>query len=289
MSWQRGFEASLTTPERCSGRSRWSAGRSALASSPISSAGPPSERPRQRAASPTEGWSSNATGGYRSSTTSCGKPPSGDSVPSARRELHRSLSERLERTAGDDVAQLREALDHRRLGGLAARDLAERLLRSPRRRWLGRDGLRDLARIVDDDEVGTPAWAELAVDVASLAVELNDHAFALERWGDLADRSVAASIGGYRGARGGEGRLRAGAGRGRPCMDRTRSGAIRSSGHACPGGRARRRRCSRPDLARTSPGRGRDRRRPGGAGGASAHPRRGRSAASPSRGMAGHA
>ena len=112
----------------------------------------------------------------------------------ARRELHRALSERLERTAGYDVAQLREALDHRRLGGLAARDLAERLLRSSRRRWLGRDGLRGLAKIVDDDEVGTPAWAELAVDVASLAVELNDHAFALERSGDLADRSVAASM-----------------------------------------------------------------------------------------------
>ncbi len=115
--------------------------------------------------------------------------------PDTRRELHRSLSERLERTAGDDVAQLREALEHRRLAGLAARDLAERLLRSPRRRWLGRDGLRDLARIVDDGEVGTPAWAELAVEVASLAVELNDHAFALERWGDLADRNVTASLG----------------------------------------------------------------------------------------------
>ncbi len=114
--------------------------------------------------------------------------------PDARRELHRSLSQRLERTAGDDVAQLREALEHRRLGGLDARDLAERLLRSPRRRWLGRDGLRDLAKIVDEDEVGTPAWAELAVEVASLAVELNDHAFALERWGDIADRNVAASM-----------------------------------------------------------------------------------------------
>jgi DNA-binding NarL/FixJ family response regulator len=114
--------------------------------------------------------------------------------PDARRELHRSLSERLERTAGDDVAQLREALEHQRLAGLAARDLAERLLRSPRRRWLGRDGLRDLARIVDEAEVGTPAWAELAVEVASLAVDLNDHAFALERWGDLADRSVAPSM-----------------------------------------------------------------------------------------------
>ena len=47
---------------------------------------------------------------------------------------------------------------------------------------------------MDEDEVGTPAWAELAVEVASLAVELNDHAFALERWGDLADRNVTASM-----------------------------------------------------------------------------------------------
>lgn len=112
----------------------------------------------------------------------------------ARRELHRSLAQRLERNAGDDVAQLREALEQRRLGGLAAHDLAERLLRSPRRRWLGRDGLRELAAIVDEGAVGTQAWAELAVEVASLAVELNDHAFALERWRDIADRNVAAPM-----------------------------------------------------------------------------------------------
>ncbi len=70
--------------------------------------------------------------------------------PEARRELHRSVSEQLERTAGDDVGQLRAALEHRRLGGLPAQALAARLLGSARRRWLGRDGLRELAAIIDE-------------------------------------------------------------------------------------------------------------------------------------------
>ena len=76
--------------------------------------------------------------------------------PDTRRELHETLSKRLERTTSDDVAQLREALDHRRLGGLPALQLAARLLGSPRRRWLGRDGLRELAAIVDDEASGRP-------------------------------------------------------------------------------------------------------------------------------------
>ena len=67
--------------------------------------------------------------------------------------------------------------------------LAARLLGSPRRRWLGRDGLRELAAIVDDEASGTPDWPDLAAAVATLAVELNDHAFALERWRDIADRA----------------------------------------------------------------------------------------------------
>ncbi len=108
----------------------------------------------------------------------------------ARRDLHRSLSERLERAAGDDVASLREALEHRHLGGLPGRGLAERLIRSPRRRWLGRDGLRELATIIDEETAGTPSWPGLAVEVATMAVELNDHVFALERWRGLADRTA---------------------------------------------------------------------------------------------------
>ena len=113
--------------------------------------------------------------------------------PEARRALHRSLSERLERSAGEDVAQLREALDHRRSGGLPALDLALRLLRSPRRRWLGRDGLRELAVIVDEEASASPEWPDLAIAVATLAVELSDHAFALERWREVADRSARPS------------------------------------------------------------------------------------------------
>ena len=112
----------------------------------------------------------------------------------ARRDLHRSLSERLERAAGDDVGALREALEHRHLGGLPARGLAERLIRSPRRRWLGRDGLRELAAIVDEETGRTPMWAELAVEIATMAVELNDHAFALERWQGLADRTAGSPL-----------------------------------------------------------------------------------------------
>ena len=104
------------------------------------------------------------------------------------------MSEQLERTAGDDVAQLRAALEHRRLGGLPAQALAARLLGSARRRWLGRDGLRELAAIVDEEASGTPAWPDLAIELATLAVELNDHAFALERWRDVADRSTEPPI-----------------------------------------------------------------------------------------------
>ena len=111
--------------------------------------------------------------------------------PEARRDLHRSLSERLEQAAGDDVGVLREALEHRHLGGMPGRGLAERLIRSPRRRWLGRDGLRELAAIIDEETAGTPSWPELAIEIATMAVELNDHGFALERWRGLADRTAA--------------------------------------------------------------------------------------------------
>ncbi len=114
--------------------------------------------------------------------------------PDARRALHQALSKRLERSAGDDVAQLREALEHRRLGELPARMLAERLLASPRRRWLGRDGLRELATIVDEEASGTQDWPGLAVEIATLAAELNDHVYALERWRLVVDRSSEPQI-----------------------------------------------------------------------------------------------
>ena len=114
--------------------------------------------------------------------------------PETRRDLHRSVSEQLQRTAGDDVGQLRAALEHRRLGGLPAQDLTARLLGSAQRRWLGRDGLRELAEIIDEEASGTSAWPELAVALATLAVELNDHAYALERWRGIADRSTQPPI-----------------------------------------------------------------------------------------------
>jgi DNA-binding NarL/FixJ family response regulator len=114
--------------------------------------------------------------------------------PETRHALHRTLSERLERTAGDDVGLLREAFEHRRMGGLPARELAERLLHSPRRRWLGRDALRELAAIVDEETSRTPEWGGLSVEIATLAVEMNDQPFALERWRDVADRTEEAPV-----------------------------------------------------------------------------------------------
>jgi DNA-binding CsgD family transcriptional regulator len=107
----------------------------------------------------------------------------------ATRDLHRRLALKLEdvaAVAGDhDVATLREALDHRLAAGMPATDLAVRVASSPRRRWLGSDGLHRLATIADDAERSDPAAVRLRPAVATLAVELGEHAFALERWEGL--------------------------------------------------------------------------------------------------------
>src|SRR5205807_1707555 len=68
---------------------------------------------------------------------------------SSRRELHALLATFLERHAATDVQLLHEALVHRREAGLDAAELALRVLQSPRRRLLGREGLSELARLAD--------------------------------------------------------------------------------------------------------------------------------------------
>ena len=102
------------------------------------------------------------------------------------RELHRRIAAHLEDQAGDDIQTLRSALEHRRDGGLPLDDLAGRIARSPRRRWLGVDGMRELSTIVDALPASDPGAATLQADVASLASELNEHEFAFERWAALA-------------------------------------------------------------------------------------------------------
>ena len=78
------------------------------------------------------------------------------------------------------------ALEHRRAGGLSVGDLASRIARSPRRRWLGVDGMRELSAIADAAPSSEGETAELQAEVATLASELNEHAFAYERWAALA-------------------------------------------------------------------------------------------------------
>ena len=103
-----------------------------------------------------------------------------------RRELHAQLATWLERQAGPDVQLLHEGLVHRREAGLDANELALRVLQSPRRRLLGRDGLQELARIADSGGSSEPLEIALRLAVAQLASELGEQPTALDRWSALA-------------------------------------------------------------------------------------------------------
>jgi DNA-binding CsgD family transcriptional regulator len=109
---------------------------------------------------------------------------------SAQLDLHRRLAGLLEPDAGDDVQVLRAALEHRHAGRLPTFDLALRLARSPRRRWLGTDGLRELAEIAREADQERDAKEELQQAVAELASELRDHSFAFELWVAVADATI---------------------------------------------------------------------------------------------------
>ena len=138
----------------------------------------------------------------------------------ARREIHRRIAAHLEEGAGDDVQLLRSALEHRREGGLSLVELAGRIARSPGRRWLGADGMRELSSIADATPQSDVGVEELQADVATLASELNEHAFAFERWAALAAASPHAIPAGKGGPRGGQGGIPAGAPRRCPQLDR---------------------------------------------------------------------
>jgi DNA-binding CsgD family transcriptional regulator len=107
-----------------------------------------------------------------------------------RRRLHRAWAEALE-DAGDELGTLRSALEHRRAAGLPAMDLALRLAESPRRRWLGSDGLRLIGAIADDGEPTDNAVLDLQAATAALAAELGEDRVAYERWTRLADELPA--------------------------------------------------------------------------------------------------
>jgi DNA-binding CsgD family transcriptional regulator len=103
-----------------------------------------------------------------------------------RRELHALLATWLERQPGADVQGLHEALVHRREAGLDVNELALRVLQSPRRRLLGREGLQELAHIADAGGFSDPLGIALQLTVAQLASELGEQQIALDRWTALA-------------------------------------------------------------------------------------------------------
>jgi DNA-binding CsgD family transcriptional regulator len=106
-----------------------------------------------------------------------------------RRRLHLRIADSIEAGAGDDVQLLRSALEHRHLAGGPVLDLAFRLARSPRRRWLGREGAATLAAIADEADPSRPEALQLHEAVAALASDLADHELGLARWSLVADRT----------------------------------------------------------------------------------------------------
>jgi DNA-binding CsgD family transcriptional regulator len=109
--------------------------------------------------------------------------------PARRRELHALFASTLEQQAAGDVQLLLEAVVHRRQAGLDAMDLALRVLDSPRRRLVGREGLRNLTHVADSKGFSEPAAATLHERVALLASELGENRAAMERWIELTANS----------------------------------------------------------------------------------------------------
>lgn len=104
-----------------------------------------------------------------------------------RRRLHEEIAAAFEAAPSDDVALLRSALVHRNAAGLPCANLVKRLLESPNRRLLGREGLRELAAVVTAELVSHEA-AEMHMRIAGVAREIGEHELALERF-----RAVAAT------------------------------------------------------------------------------------------------
>lgn len=111
-------------------------------------------------------------------------------VPAASaRAMHARIVRYLEQQRSDDPRVLTETLAHRRAGGLALGGLALALARSPRRRLLGLDVLRQLETIADEADPDD-GGATLNTAVASLAAELQQHEAALRRFASVCRKSV---------------------------------------------------------------------------------------------------
>jgi len=104
-------------------------------------------------------------------------------LPDAVRRRHNeALAAVIEGRPDGDVTLLCEALEHRAAAGVAATDLAARLLASPRRRLLSAANLRLLASVIDRVEPGTAEQVDLDARLGALAGELGEQELALQRW-----------------------------------------------------------------------------------------------------------
>jgi DNA-binding CsgD family transcriptional regulator len=108
-----------------------------------------------------------------------------------RLDVTRRLAAWLERIGGSDIRLLREALAHTHAAGLPCLDLALRLLRSPQRTLLGREGLSLLASVADTADAFDSDALELNAEIATLATDLAEYEAALLRWSLVADRVEA--------------------------------------------------------------------------------------------------
>ncbi|TAL08614.1 MAG: hypothetical protein EPO00_06970, partial [Chloroflexota bacterium] len=102
-----------------------------------------------------------------------------------RRRLHMRIGALIEAAAGDDLAMLREALEHRAAAGLPMTELAKRVLASPRRRLLGGDDLRLLASVSDALDRADPDRLHLDRSLGEVAAVLGEQELAEQRWANV--------------------------------------------------------------------------------------------------------
>jgi len=108
-------------------------------------------------------------------------------VPAATaRRLHARLADILEGSAGDDLALLAQALDHRTAAGLPTLTLATRMVASPGRRLMGPDLFGRLSEIAEAQPADATRQAELDAGLAQLAGDQGEHHLALRHWSRVA-------------------------------------------------------------------------------------------------------
>lgn len=111
-------------------------------------------------------------------------------IPSAKsRRMHARFADLIEQDVGSDLQPLREALEHRTAAGSPTADLALRMVASPQRRLLGRDGLSVLAAMADRMEPGSTDQLALDEALGELAGVLGEQQLAVERWGRVGELS----------------------------------------------------------------------------------------------------